>query len=368
VRNSGTDMFGYLSESSLLTLQAHVFEPGQSTPLDKLLNPFWEALARLLPASISPNVISLLGGAFATVAAITCACAAHYESRSLHIAASLGILLYQTFDAVDGKHARNTQQTTPLGAVIDHGVDALVCLMCVVSLYSLWESFVEPSTITFAVGAALYNMAWFCSQWAEFETHVTDVRGITEAECLMAFLMSLPGFLGLEIYNTLISVPLLGVMQFRAFAELLVCVLSAVGVLAHVFRVMLVTRRPGAFAPPSYMILHGVASVAFNATSLGRQSPLITLLVVNMNAVTFMTKMRLSASTSTPWPVVHLDTFPFFLLVACELAGCQLGGGALVSVLAWQSLTFILMWHNTVSRICASLDIPFLLPVQQKQG
>ena len=41
----------------------------------------------------------------------------------------LSILLYQTFDAMDGKHARRTGQSSALGQLFDHGCDA-----CCVSL------------------------------------------------------------------------------------------------------------------------------------------------------------------------------------------------------------------------------------------
>jgi len=35
------------------------------------------------------------------------------------------LLLFQTADAVDGKHARNTGRSSPLGQLIDHGLDIL---------------------------------------------------------------------------------------------------------------------------------------------------------------------------------------------------------------------------------------------------
>ncbi|CAN1217453.1 Choline/ethanolaminephosphotransferase 1 [Linum perenne] len=35
--------------------------------------------------------------------------------------------LYQTFDAVDGKQARRTNSSSPLGELFDHGCDALAC-------------------------------------------------------------------------------------------------------------------------------------------------------------------------------------------------------------------------------------------------
>ncbi|TXG56746.1 hypothetical protein EZV62_018059 [Acer yangbiense] len=37
------------------------------------------------------------------------------------------LFLYQTFDAVDGKQARRTNSSSPLGELFDHGCDALAC-------------------------------------------------------------------------------------------------------------------------------------------------------------------------------------------------------------------------------------------------
>ena len=40
---------------------------------------------------------------------------------------AFGLWLYSTFDNVDGKQARKTGTSSPLGELFDHGVDALNC-------------------------------------------------------------------------------------------------------------------------------------------------------------------------------------------------------------------------------------------------
>ena len=45
-------------------------------------------------------------------------------SWSLHLNA-FGLFVYQTLDAVDGKQARRTGSSTPLGELFDHGCDAI---------------------------------------------------------------------------------------------------------------------------------------------------------------------------------------------------------------------------------------------------
>jgi len=43
------------------------------------------------------------------------------------ISCSLGLWLYSTFDNIDGKQARRTKQSSPLGELFDHGCDSLNC-------------------------------------------------------------------------------------------------------------------------------------------------------------------------------------------------------------------------------------------------
>ncbi|XP_057963014.1 choline/ethanolaminephosphotransferase 1 isoform X1 [Malania oleifera] len=47
--------------------------------------------------------------------------------RWVHFAHGLLLFLYQTFDAIDGKQARRTNSSSPLGELFDHGCDALAC-------------------------------------------------------------------------------------------------------------------------------------------------------------------------------------------------------------------------------------------------
>ena len=45
----------------------------------------------------------------------------------VYISFAIGLWLYSTFDNVDGKQARRTGSSSPLGELFDHGVDALNC-------------------------------------------------------------------------------------------------------------------------------------------------------------------------------------------------------------------------------------------------
>jgi ethanolaminephosphotransferase len=48
----------------------------------------------------------------------------------------LGLFLYQTLDAIDGKQARRTGSSSPLGELFDHGCDAVSTSMLVIIINS----------------------------------------------------------------------------------------------------------------------------------------------------------------------------------------------------------------------------------------
>ncbi|CAK5265991.1 unnamed protein product, partial [Mycena citricolor] len=48
-----------------------------------------------------------------------------YLPRWVYFSCAIGLFLYQTFDAIDGKQARRTGMAGPLGEMFDHGCDAM---------------------------------------------------------------------------------------------------------------------------------------------------------------------------------------------------------------------------------------------------
>ena len=86
-------------------------------------------MIKLFPLSMAPNAITLSGFAFVIANILTML----YYTPNLdqdcpawvYASWSVGLFLYQTFDAIDGTQARRTKQSGPLGELFDHGVDAL---------------------------------------------------------------------------------------------------------------------------------------------------------------------------------------------------------------------------------------------------
>lgn len=63
----------------------------------------------------------------------------------IYILFSISIFLGQTFDAIDGKHARNTKRGSPLGQLMDHGCDSIT--NSCISIY-IAQSFIMGSSVS----------------------------------------------------------------------------------------------------------------------------------------------------------------------------------------------------------------------------
>lgn len=95
-----------------------------------VLQPYWNFVVKFVPSWVAPNLITLVG-LLSTFTSLLIA--SSYSKGSLQVQlepwmyASTGgtLFMYQTLDAIDGKHARNTGSSSPLGELFDHGCDAL---------------------------------------------------------------------------------------------------------------------------------------------------------------------------------------------------------------------------------------------------
>jgi len=54
--------------------------------------------------------------------------------RFVFFMCAIGLFLYQTLDAIDGKQARRTNTSSPMGELFDHGCDAVSTLFLSTSI------------------------------------------------------------------------------------------------------------------------------------------------------------------------------------------------------------------------------------------
>lgn len=112
----------YLTPSGLHFIANHQYCSGEYTHLDNLLNPFWAYLTDCLPLWLAPNMVTTLGGLHCALAYGTL----WYYSPDFDgnppdwvlMLASYCTFAYYTLDCMDGKQARRTGSSSPLGQLL----------------------------------------------------------------------------------------------------------------------------------------------------------------------------------------------------------------------------------------------------------
>jgi len=111
----------------------------------------------------------------------------------VYLVNSFCLFWYMTLDAIDGKHARATNSSSPLGELFDHGCDAISSMLQTVVIIS---SVQFGGTIYGAALITLVNFTFFFAIWEQYYTGImrfSAMAGPTEA-LLMAISIQMTSF------------------------------------------------------------------------------------------------------------------------------------------------------------------------------
>lgn len=231
VKPSSHHAFSYFTDAALKQLEDHKYVAGGSTPLESyVMNPFWNWTASFVPkvsslvlapprppllaspvalllhccrtvltiappapASrqwLAPNLITLCGS-LCTLGGYFLMLQYSPDLRGVaptwvYLVLVLSVFAYQTLDAIDGKHARNTKSGSPLGQLFDHGCDAGGAAFLALTIAMAIQ--LGPNYKVVALMLAI-QLPFFLAQWEEYHLHVlrtnVGVVGVTEGQIFM---------------------------------------------------------------------------------------------------------------------------------------------------------------------------------------
>lgn len=160
----------------------------------KLFTPWWNFLVKFVPPTVAPNILSLAG--------LICILyffnlAFNYADELPHACSFAGVILvfmYVSLDAIDGKHARNTGNSSPLGELFDHSCDN-VSVPFLVMGFTLCMGITDTTINWYMVQTVqllflLSHVDAFCKRVVEFGTFT----GPGEANHLYLVLLAANGF------------------------------------------------------------------------------------------------------------------------------------------------------------------------------
>ncbi|XP_037959817.1 ethanolaminephosphotransferase 1 isoform X2 [Teleopsis dalmanni] len=141
----------YLDEAHLKGFERYKYNSIDTSYLSiYVMHPFWNWCVKFLPKWLAPNLITFTGFLMTVVNFILIAyydwdfsAANNMENsvpRWVWSVAAINILIYYNLDGMDGKQARRTGTSGPLGELFDHGLDSYSAVLIPIYMFSLFGS------------------------------------------------------------------------------------------------------------------------------------------------------------------------------------------------------------------------------------
>lgn len=182
-----------------------------------LLHPYWNFVVELVPRFIAANLLTVIGGLCFTASYFvmfwdSLAFEGHREWWRYAICAA-ATFAYQTLDGIDGKQARRTKNGSPLGEMLDHGVDVLWTVFGATSLAAAAQ--VGTGMTLFAIVFLGLMLPFFVVTWESYHTHrmvLGYINGPTEGLLLVTGIFAYLAVTG-EAGEQVMAGPLVSLLQ-----------------------------------------------------------------------------------------------------------------------------------------------------------
>ncbi|XP_068084293.1 ethanolaminephosphotransferase 1 isoform X2 [Anabrus simplex] len=202
----------YLTQEHLSGFENYKYSALDTSPLSiYVMHPFWNRVVQLCPKWVAPNVLTFVGFLFTVLNFIMFSYYDYYfyASSSDHpevsaiprwvwAVAAINLFLAYTLDGIDGKQARRTQTSGPLGELFDHGLDSWTAMLIPTCMYSVFGR-TTYSISTLRMYFCLWNVFinFHLSHWEKYNTGVLFLPWGYDASMVAAILI----FLVTSIYG-----------------------------------------------------------------------------------------------------------------------------------------------------------------------
>jgi len=198
-----------LSDKELKYLKQHQYSSQCCSLLDPLMQKYWNWFVTLVPLWIAPNLITIvgLGVNFITslVLVFYCPTATEMAPWWTTFSCALGLFIYQTLDAIDGKQARRTKTSSPLGELFDHGCDSLSTVFVSIASCCAVRLGMYPGWMLFQCLCA--STLFYCAHWQTYVsgTLTFGTIDVTEGQIVVMIVMlvsSVESFFNMDIWSS----------------------------------------------------------------------------------------------------------------------------------------------------------------------
>eukprot|EP01017_Pseudomicrothorax_dubius_P043837 TRINITY_DN7360_c0_g2_i2.p1 TRINITY_DN7360_c0_g2~~TRINITY_DN7360_c0_g2_i2.p1 ORF type:complete len:330 (-),score=64.58 TRINITY_DN7360_c0_g2_i2:333-1322(-) len=233
----------YLNEDEEKKMVNYKYKGADYSILYKyVLSPMAEwVLNTFIPLSLAPNVITMISFACTVIPHIIIGFYVNWGVTG-YVPAWLCIItgvlksLYSTLDNCDGKQARRTKSSSPLGTLFDHGCDAMNVTITYISVATVLQ-FDASAT---AIIGYLVGIAPFCTAlWEQFfldGLYLPIINGASEGSYLVVFLFIFSGIKGVSFWKEESLIPSVRNNQIILFGCVLLAILSVSSNFQNVYK------------------------------------------------------------------------------------------------------------------------------------
>ncbi|KAJ2940880.1 hypothetical protein O0L34_g10140 [Tuta absoluta] len=219
--------YKYLTREHLEGFDNYKYMAIDTSPLSVyVMHPFWNKVVELVPRWVAPNVLTFAGflltvldfvllsyydynyvaaSALNGTETVGSPLNGHSEviPKSLWFVLAVFLFLAYTLDGIDGKQARRTQTSGPLGELFDHGLDSYSVFFIPACLYSIFgrlDFSIPPIRMYYVMWNILLN--FYLSHWEKYNTGVLFLPwGYDFSMWASTFIFMLTGWKGTAFYK-----------------------------------------------------------------------------------------------------------------------------------------------------------------------
>jgi len=208
--------FQYITNEQLNGFDSYKYSCKDTSPLSNwVMHPFWNATVKLFPRWVAPNLLTLLGFLFLVSQTILLwVIDPDYKKggeineipKWAWLYSAFAHFMAHTLDGIDGKQARRTGSSSPLGEMFDHGLDSWSTSLFLINFVSLCGQDGITQTEMYIL-LWILSVNFLCSHWEKYNTGIMYLPwgyDISQVTILICYLVA--GFHGTAIfYSPIIS-------------------------------------------------------------------------------------------------------------------------------------------------------------------
>uniref|UniRef100_A0A8C5Q7E0 Ethanolaminephosphotransferase 1 n=1 Tax=Leptobrachium leishanense TaxID=445787 RepID=A0A8C5Q7E0_9ANUR len=327
------------------TLQRiHAYSAVDTNPLSVYaMRHLWDKIVTIVPLWIAPNLLTF-GGFLLILGNYLLLCfydwnyiASGYGNQHIPnwvwISTALGTFLAYALDSIDGKHARRTQSSSPLGELFDHGLDSWTASIFPLSIFSIFgcgSRDSELSVKTMYAVTCIVLFTFMLSHWEKYNTGVLFLPwtyDISQVSMTVVYILTaavgVDGFEKPFLFNFHMNHILI---SFVVGCSLFISIPQTMNNIFQGYKQKTLLKPSlyegllPLFSASLLCVLLGVW-VAYSPCGILEKQPRLFLWMVGITFSNFTCRVIISQMTNTRCEVLHWMLFPLLLAVGAAVSG-----------------------------------------------